>query len=207
MMGAMSWWLDIIVVLACYAIGSLSFGAVVARKRGVDIFSTGSGSAGATNVRRTVGGVAGYLVFALDFAKGLVPSLAMAYYLPKQGSHGLSIAMAGMVAILLGHSYSIFCKFRGGKGIATMMGGLAVFMPRTLLMGAIVWLVIFHATRIVSVASLCFTASVLLTSYLFSYPGECIVFALVLNLLAFWRHRENLHRLLQGTEHRFTDKN
>jgi glycerol-3-phosphate acyltransferase PlsY len=172
----------------------------------VDIFSEGSGNPGATNINRTIGKCAGYWVFALDFFKGFIPSFALMKFCPGDGNFNVRMALLGLFGILCGHGFSIFHKFRGGKGISSAMGGLLAIMPNTLVVGALVWIVIFNATRIVSVASLCFTASVLLTSYLFAYSRECVFFALALNLMAFWKHRGNIRKLMQGTEYKFTKK-
>jgi glycerol-3-phosphate acyltransferase PlsY len=174
---------------------------------GVNILSCGSGSSGATNVKRSVGSRAGYAVFLLDFFKGLVPSLLGLKMAFHGNIPGMRMAMLALVGVLLGHNFSLFCKFHGGKGIASTMGGIFIIMPKTLVIGVLVWLVLFHATRIVSVASLCFAASIPLTAYLFAYPRECIIFALVLNLIIFWSHGENIARLASGTEHRFSIKN
>jgi glycerol-3-phosphate acyltransferase PlsY len=195
-----------VVVSVSYIIGSVSFGAIVARINGVDIFSSGSGSSGATNVKRTLGRSAACVVFFLDFLKGLIPCLILAKLEPGDSSLNTKLAMAGLCGILLGHSLSIFHKFRGGKGIASTMGGLLVIMPRTLIVGALVWAVVFYATRMSSMASLCFSGSLLLTSYLFEYPAECVLFSLLLNVIIFWRHKENIIRMANGTEYKFEKK-
>ncbi|MDR1457268.1 MAG: glycerol-3-phosphate 1-O-acyltransferase PlsY [Puniceicoccales bacterium] len=202
----MYWHWYIIIILASYFVGSLSFGALLARINGVDIFSSGSGSSGATNIKRTLGGSAGSLVFALDFLKGYVPSLVIAKNFPGENYLNIRLAALGLIGILLGHSFSIFHKFRGGKGIASTMGGLLAIMPNTLVIGIFLWLVIFHATKIVSMASLCFAASTILTSYLFSYPKNCIVCSIIINGIIFWQHRTNIVRLMNGTEYKFTKK-
>lgn len=186
--------------------GSLSFGAFLARINDVDIFSSGSGSSGATNIKRTLGGSAGSLVFVLDFLKGYIPSLIIVKSFPEENYLNIRLAAFGLIGVLLGHSFSIFHKFRGGKGIASTMGGLLAIMPNTLVIGIFLWLVIFHATRIVSIASLCFAASAILTSYLFSYPKDCIMYVVIINGIIFWQHRTNIIKLLNGTEYKFTKK-
>ncbi|MDR1233300.1 MAG: glycerol-3-phosphate 1-O-acyltransferase PlsY [Puniceicoccales bacterium] len=202
----MYWHWYIIVVFASYSVGSLSFGAFLARINGVNIFSSGSGSSGATNIKRALGGGAGSLIFVLDFLKGYVPSLVVAKIFSEENCLNVRLAALGLIGVLLGHSFSIFHKFRGGKGIASTMGGLLAIMPNTLVIGVFLWLVIFHATRIVSVASLCFAANIMLTSYLFSYPKDCIAYAVIINGIIFWQHRTNIARLLNGTEYKFTKK-
>ncbi|MDR3144452.1 MAG: glycerol-3-phosphate 1-O-acyltransferase PlsY [Puniceicoccales bacterium] len=194
------WYIAVLIV--SYLLGSLSFGTVISRANGVNIFDGGSGSSGATNVQRMVGKRAGRTVFILDFLKGFAPTLLLLKFYPMGNIPSERLAMTCLLGILVGHSLSIFHHFRGGKGIASMMGGLLSIMPSSFAIGILVWLVIFHATRIVSVASLCFSTSVMLTAYLF-YAPEYIIFALLLNLIVFWRHRENIARLINGTEHRF----
>ncbi|MDR2628976.1 MAG: glycerol-3-phosphate 1-O-acyltransferase PlsY [Puniceicoccales bacterium] len=201
----MYWHWYIIIVLS-YFVGSLSFGAFLARINGVDIFSSGSGSPGATNIKRTLGSGVGSLVFVLDFLKGYIPALVIAKNFPEENYLNIRLAALGLIGVLLGHSFSIFHKFRGGKGIASTMGGLLVIMPNTLVIGIFLWLVIFHATKIVSIASLCFAASTILTSYLFSYPKGCMMCVVIINGIIFWQHRTNIVRLLNGTEYKFTKK-
>jgi glycerol-3-phosphate acyltransferase PlsY len=176
---------------------------MIARANGVDIFANGSGSSGATNVKRAMGKFAARVVFVLDFFKGLIPCLIMVQFPLFDGDLRNGLAMASLGGVVLGHSFSIFCKFRGGKGFASTMGGLLVIMPKSLVMGIFIWMVIFHATRMVSVASLCFSMSLLLTSYLFEYPAGSIPLALFLNVIIFWRHWENITRLANGTEYKF----
>lgn len=196
----------IAVVLGCYLIGAVSFGAILGRFYHVDVFHEGSGTPGATNIHRLLGKTVGELVFIFDFLKGFLPSWIILHAAPTAGDYHLKLAVAGLIAVLLGHSFSIFHHFRGGKGVASTMGGVLAIMPRTLVIGLLVWVVIFHATRIVSFASLMFVLSLLLTSYLFGYPKVCILLALILNIIIFVRHKDNLVRLMRGTEYKFTRK-
>ncbi|MDR1414024.1 MAG: glycerol-3-phosphate 1-O-acyltransferase PlsY [Puniceicoccales bacterium] len=203
----MEWYFYVVTIFLSYIIGSLSFGAAIAKIKKVNIFSVGSCTSGATNVNRTIGKYAGYLVFVLDFSKGVIPSWVIVKFLFPENPLGTKLAMIALLAVLLGHSFSIFHNLRGGKGISSAMGGLLIIMPKTLPVGIFIWLVIFYATKIVSMASLCFSSSILLTSYLFLYSKEHILFALILNVIIFWRHRENIGRLIRGTEYKFTKKN
>ncbi|MDR1401465.1 MAG: glycerol-3-phosphate 1-O-acyltransferase PlsY [Puniceicoccales bacterium] len=202
----MSLYCYVVAVLLSYLIGSLSFGAIIAKLKKVDIFSMGSCTSGATNVNRALGKHAGYLVFVLDFFKGVIPTWIIVKFVSPENPSNTKLAMLGLLGVILGHSFSIFHRLRGGKGIASAMGGLLIIMPKALLMGVFIWLVIFHATKIVSMASLCFSSSIILTSYLFLYPKENTTFALILNLLIFWRHRENIAKMICGTEYKFTKK-
>jgi glycerol-3-phosphate acyltransferase PlsY len=115
-------------------------------------------------------------------------------------------AMLTAIGVLTGHIAPIFFKFRGGKGIAMTIGALMAIMPNSAAIGVFVWLVMFYATKIVSVASLCFALSIPLTTYLFRYSPAFIAFAFVLGIIIFWRHRDNIVRLANGSEYKFAEK-
>jgi len=185
-----------------YFLGSLPFGYLVAKAHGVDIFKVGSGNPGATNVKRVLGARAGNTVFALDAVKGAVaagwPYLAFAPS-PEVRLMGL----VGVIAAVLGHSFSVFTKFRGGKGVATAAGGLVVLMPVSCLIGAGVWALTFLVTRYVSLGSILAAVAVPLASWVRGNPLPLNVVATILGLFVIIRHRENLKRLLNGTENKF----
>ncbi len=199
---------DVLLILAAavagYSCGAIPFACLVARRHGVDILREGSGNPGATNVRRVIGKRAGNTVFALDFLKGLLatgwPMALVA------GEHAaVFAAIAGLAGAVAGHSYSVFIGFRGGKGVATTMGGLIAILPLAVLAGILVWLAVFKAFRYVSLASLCFAASLPVTVAL-SAPeprGLLLVFSIAVAALIFYRHRTNIRQLLEGSEHRF----
>ncbi|HEY5079764.1 MAG TPA: glycerol-3-phosphate 1-O-acyltransferase PlsY [Opitutaceae bacterium] len=199
---------------AGYLLGALPFGYLVARSRGVDIFEVGSGSPGATNVRRVLGKGAGNLVFALDALKGALaaglPLLLSAWYLlrlpagPGSGSpEVVLLGYAGLALALVGHSFSCFTRFRGGKGVATAAGGLLVLMPVVALLSAALWIVVFYGTRFVSLASMLAALSLPLLSVA-THRGQIGIW--VTSLIAVFvviRHRANVRRLWNGTEKRF----
>ena len=191
-----------IVSLSGYLLGSVSFAVLLARHRGVDIFREGSGNPGATNVKRTLGPRVGNAVFALDALKGFV---AAVWPLLAWGADaGLQLGIVGLVAAIIGHSYSVFLKFRGGKGVATTMGGLLAVMPVVLLAGLLVWLVLYLATRVVALASIGFALSLPIGAVLLHEGGDPRhSLAVLLALLIVLRHRSNIARLIQGKETRF----
>ncbi|MDR2030294.1 MAG: glycerol-3-phosphate 1-O-acyltransferase PlsY [Puniceicoccales bacterium] len=196
-------WLSIFFAfLAGYALGSIPFGVFLARCRGVAILSCGSGNPGATNVCRCVGRGMAWLVFALDAAKGAV-SIGCPSYLAPGWPMLPAVAFTGAV---LGHCFSPLLSFRGGRGVAVAVGGLAIWMPNVLLIAAITWLVLFFTTRFVSLASLGLALTLPLCSYLFgkTFWENCFITGLAIFLLL--RHLPNIHRLLSGTEHRFGRK-
>lgn len=207
-----------------YLMGSLPFGYLVARVKGVNIFEVGSKSPGATNVRRVLGKGPGNVVFVLDMLKGVVAAswsllantrTTVTFQLDEWGLdlsgviagpvwHQLGIA--GLVGALLGHSFSCFTKFRGGKGVATGAGGLVVLMPVSALIGALVWVVTFYASRYVSLASMIAAVSLPLSAWLVSCSRLLIITAVLVAVFVIVRHRENCRRLLNGTENRFVKK-
>lgn len=193
--------LGICVVLAGYLIGSISFAVIVARRQGVDIFTAGSGNPGATNVKRVLGAKWGNIVFALDALKGL---LAAGWPVLLAGGSDAKLAILGLLGALTGHSYSLFLKFRGGKGVATTMGGLLSIMPASLLIGLFVWLVVFYTSRVVAIASILFALSLPLSAaWLYQISGPRFLLGCILCLLIVIRHRSNISRLLQGKENSF----
>ena len=180
-----------------YFLGSLPFGFWIAKAHGVCIFDVGSGNPGATNVLRTIGKKAGYTVFLLDAIKGTVATFI---------GLKLQFPYIGLVGALIGHGYSCFTRFKGGKGVATLIGGLVLMMPLSLLSGLAVWFVVFKYTRYVSCASICFVFSLLPFCCLYKGMASTRPHALPLFILCVWvlvHHRGNLVRLWRGEERRF----
>ena len=198
-------WTTSLVLLCGYLIGSLPFGYLVARRYGIDIFKEGSANPGATNVKRCVGKGAGNCVFVLDFFKGVV-SCGWIYILPNDvfAESEVFYGIIGIAGAVLGHSCSLFTKFRGGKGVATALGGVFALMPITALIGALVWLLLFYGTRYVSAASIGLAGSLPISRFFLSGIEIGFWFALVLAVFVVYRHRENIQRLLKGEENRFS---
>ncbi|MEM7672481.1 MAG: glycerol-3-phosphate 1-O-acyltransferase PlsY [Verrucomicrobiota bacterium] len=196
----------IAVVIIGYLLGAISFAVIIAKSRGVDIFAEGSGSPGATNVKRVIGSGPGNLCFALDALKGFV-----AAGWPQMQSMALQsspemLSILGLAAAIVGHSFSIFIKFKGGKGVATTMGGIFAMMPLVLLSGLIVWAIAFYSSRYVSLASILFGVSLPIFSAIYQTGSALIGFSLVIAVLIVVRHQSNIRRLLAGTENRFSKK-
>jgi len=195
-----------------YLLGSIPFGVLVAKRMGVDIYSVGSGNPGATNVLRSIGKPAGYTVFLLDFLKGVLATVWFKFGLIAF-SGDPNLALWGLPAAVLGHTYPLFAKFKGGKGVATAMGGLLGVMPGCLLIGLVSWGVIFVTTRYVAVASIGFGLSLPLCSIIGYWNAEDksghfskVILSLIIMVWIIWRHRSNLQRLKDGTENRFERK-
>ena len=188
-----------------YLIGSVPFAVLIGRARGVDVLREGSRNPGATNVGRVVGRGAGNLCFALDAGKGVISA---GWPLIAFGSEEarLVFGIMGLVAAIVGHSFSVFSRFQGGKGVATTMGGLLALMPSTLLIGLCVWLAVYFATRYVSLASICFGLSLPLSGWLLGHQEAAMLLAIFIAVLILVRHRSNIGRLLAGTEHRIPSR-
>jgi glycerol-3-phosphate acyltransferase PlsY len=172
---------------------------IIARSKGVDIFKEGSGNPGATNIKRILGKRWGNVVFALDALKGFTAAL-----LPLIIYDDDRLAVIGLIAAILGHSFSVFLKFRGGKGVATTIGGLLAIMCPALLIGLVVWLIIFYTKKVVALASIFFAVSLPLSAY-FIYGTEDPRFymGVVLALFIVGRHRSNIIRMFSGKENKF----
>jgi acyl phosphate:glycerol-3-phosphate acyltransferase len=200
-----------------YLIGSVNFAVLVAKKHGVDILKEGSGNPGATNVKRVLGKGPGNLVFALDALKGFVGAGLPYLFLriEETGSAAdihFTICVAGFVGTLLGHCFSCFLKFKGGKGVASTIGGLLVLLPIPILIGAAVWGLVFTLSRYVSLASIALGVSLPLSCWLLplctklTFGQPEFWFAAAIAAFNVWTHRSNIGRLLDGTESRFAKK-
>jgi len=192
---------------AAYLAGSIPFGFLIGRARGIDVRTVGSGNIGATNVFRTVGKPWGLLAFLLDALKGLAGAWLIPLALQgKTGAFHLEAAqvLGGCLAVV-GHNWPITMRFKGGKGVATSAGVLLGWSPPAIAVGLAVWIIVLVSTRYVSVASL--SAAVLIPVWVWATRGAdnvLIPVALtVLGLLVIARHRTNLRRLWMGTENRF----
>lgn len=197
-----------VILLLAYAVGATPFGFLAARWKGVDIRQHGSGNIGATNVIRVMGKKIGLPVFALDCLKGLVPVLLAKHWC---GLHGFEPTWAGLLAgfgAVLGHNFTFWLKFKGGKGVATSAGVMVALLPLALLAACGVWLCCFYPTRYVALASVAAGISLPLTVLaqraLTGHPALPLLgFAATIGGMGVWRHRSNLRRLMNGTENRF----
>ena len=203
-----------VVVIGSYLLGSIPFGYLAGRIAGIDIRNCGSGNVGATNVIRTLGKGYGYPVFALDFLKGFGAVRMSILIATRVQSEWNSPEMFGIVAAIssvLGHSFPVWLRFKGGKGVATSAGALLALAPVAALIGVAIWILTFWLTRYVSVASIAAAAAlpliILITTWLSRTTGKLLFYSSVcLAAVVIWRHRSNLSRLMRGTEPRFTRK-
>lgn len=202
----------ILTVVVAYLLGSIPTGFLVGKARGIDIRTIGSGNIGATNVFRYFGTVAGVLVLAVDALKGLVAvavlTRLMWHVYGKSGSlneHEALEIMAGLAAVL-GHNFTCWLRFKGGKGIATSAGVLAALVPYSLLIIFIVWVVVFGLTRFVSLASICASFTLPFAAWLTGSSPTLIAITAGMAVLAIYKHKSNIQRLLKGTESRLGRK-
>ena len=186
-------------LLACilaYLLGSVPNGLILCRAIWhIDIREHGSRNIGATNVYRTLGKGPGAVVFLLDFLKGFL-GVYIAMLLV-----GTPLAMViGGIAAILGHSASVFLRFKGGKGVATGLGVIAMLMPAVTGIVVFAWLGIVVVTRYVSLGAIVGAALVPIFAFLFAYPTEYLAFGVLAAVLVIVRHHTNITRLLNGTE-------
>ena len=191
---------EMLAFFGSYVFGATPFGYLAGRMRGMDIRLHGSGNIGATNAFRVLGKPTGIAVFALDFLKGLLPVLAASRIWPDAPLVGI---LAG-IGTILGHNFTFWLGFRGGKGIATSAGVLLALLPIAMLWGLAVWFVVFSATRYVAVASIAAAIVIPVVTVLRDGSNHpLVVFSFAIAVLAILRHRSNIKRLLAGEEHRF----
>ena len=199
----------ITLVLLSYLLGSIPTGFLVAKAMGVDIRTVGSGNIGATNVFRILGKGPGIFVLTADAMKGIFVVVVMvpafqritepdrvAQYLP---------ALAGICAIL-GHNYTCWLRFKGGKGIATTAGVFAALAPAAFGIALAAWLVVFAASRYVSLASIVAAVALPLAVWLTGNGALLIGVSTALGALAIYKHKANIERLRAGTENRIGAK-
>ena len=188
-------------VFVSYFIGSLPTGYLVARIfRGVDIRTVGSGSIGATNVRRLMGQGWAVFVTLVDMLKG---ALALLLTVDSASSDPWLLSLSAL-AVVLGHNYPVWLRFRGGKGVATTYGTMFFIWPcnsfAIVLMSGALWYAVMTSTHYVSLASLVSLLALPAFFWMLDAPLSFILLALILALLAMFRHRANVSRLLEGRE-------
>ncbi|MFC1633690.1 glycerol-3-phosphate 1-O-acyltransferase PlsY [Planctomycetota bacterium] len=208
-------------IIAAYLLGSIPFGLLIARAHGKDLRSIGSGNIGATNVARALGRKWAYVCFALDVLKGAVPMLAT-LPLTTQSQAGKAVILWLWLAVgcaaILGHIFPIYLKFKGGKGVSTSFGlalGLWPYFTISALFAIAIWVVVVLIGRYVSLASI--TASIafplvlivsiiLAPSWDFAGLWPLLIAACAIPLMVIIRHRENIKRLIAGTESKITSR-
>ncbi len=195
-------------VLVAYLLGSIPTGFLVAKAKGVDIRTVGSGNIGATNVFRQLGKPAGIFVLLADALKGwlaacLLTKIVFARFISTADPQTLEwFGICAGVAVILGHNYTCWLHFKGGKGIATSAGVLIALVPLSLLVILGIWVVMFALTRYVSLASVSASFALPFAAWLTGESLTMIIITAMLAALAIYKHKANIQRLLNGTEHR-----
>lgn len=193
-----------------YLLGSVPFALVIGKGLfGVDVREQGSGNIGATNVFRVLGKGAGTLVFTCDVLKGYIP-VYLAFHMPSALSSIFFVDYVNVVAVLVagaaiaGHTFPIFLKFKGGKGVATGAGTILAMMPILFLVTFAVFWIVLIATRTVSIASLTAATVLCVEVIAIDQPTPFRVFTLIAAAVIFYAHRSNIRRLRKGEENRVT---
>jgi len=188
-------------LVGAYLIGGIPFGFIIGKLRGVDVRTVGSKNIGATNVFRTVGKSWGLIAFALDVAKGLVPTLLAKRYAPD-------VALWAGILCVVGHMLTPYMKFRGGKGVATAFGMLIGLIPGMVGVAFALFAVVFACSHWISLGS-CTASAFLAVAIWFPILGvarsadipQCVLVTLIA-LFIVWKHRANLKRIASGTENK-----
>jgi glycerol-3-phosphate acyltransferase PlsY len=189
--------------LTAYLIGSIPTGFLMTKIfLGADIRSAGSKNVGATNVYRVAGKIPGLLTLIMDIVKGVIVVTLVAdlfyRYLPDV-DYIFYRTFLGLIAIV-GHIYSVFLKFKGGKGVATTIGVTGVLAPLVLLTSLVIWLIVFIPTNYVSLGSLAFGIALPVSALLLDQPFYVVIFCAILCIINTYKHKDNIKRLINGEE-------
>lgn len=189
-------------LLAAYLIGAIPVGVLVARAAGgTDIRRVGSGNIGATNVLRTLGVLPGVVTLVGDVTKGALAVSAARGIAPEPW-----VDSGGAVLAVVGNCWPVFLAFRGGKGVATSLGAFLALMPWAVVPATVIWLGVAAGSRYVSLASLLACLGLPLGALLLGYPRPAVGAAAVVAGIIIWRHRQNIQRLVSGTERRLGER-
>jgi glycerol-3-phosphate acyltransferase PlsY len=189
-----------LLIICAFIMGSIPVGMLVARAKGVDLKKVGSGNIGATNVMRSLGKGPAALTLIGDMLKGTL-AVALGRYF------GLGIFYEGIIGLsaILGHNFSVFLGFRGGKGVATSLGVFILYSPRTALITFVLWIAVVITTKYSSLGALISFGLLPLNIILFD-SKEKLPVALLVTLLVLIRHTDNIQRLMKGTERKIGER-
>lgn len=180
-----------------YILGSIPFGYIISKIKGLDITKLGSGNIGATNVGRYLGKKYFFIVLFLDALKGFIPTILF------KALYGMEYGIVAGLFAVIGHSFSIFMKFKGGKGVATGLGISLALIPVETILGFLIWFVVLYTTKIMAVASIVSAISVFILVLLFQKTLLVKVVAGILAILIVIRHKSNIERIIKGEEPKF----
>lgn len=201
----------ILLMIIGYFLGSIPNALWIGKVfKGVDVREHGSKNTGSTNAARVLGAKLGILTLILDISKGAIPTLLALLthsnlFENMTSIQGIDGILVGISAIL-GHSFSMFLKFKGGKAVATTVGVFLVLVPNALLMAAVVFFTVFFITKYVSLSSIIGAMTLPIFIYLLYRNIILTIFGLIIGILIVIKHKSNIERLLNGTESKFTPK-
>jgi glycerol-3-phosphate acyltransferase PlsY len=191
--------IKILYLIFAYLCGSIPFAYIVSKVfYGADIRTVGSGNPGATNVFRVFGKKPGIITFICDVLKAFLPTY-FAFYIDASFSYCAAVG----VAAFCGHIFTVFLRFKGGKGVASAFGAFCALLPLPALIAVTVFVIVFLASGFVALGSICAALSLPLAAYFSGYPAEVTIFAFAAALLVIYKHRENIKRLRAGRENKF----
>ena len=193
--------INVLFIVLAYLIGSIPVGVILGKMKGIDPRKTGSGNIGATNVMRAGGKALGVITLLGDAAKGFIP----VFLARALGFDVLIIAIVGL-AVFLGHIFPVFLRFKGGKGVATALGAYIAIRPIVIFGAFIVFVIVFMVWRYVSLASIVGAIVVPIGLYFVKAPCEFVAMAGLIGIIVIIRHKENITRLLKGTENKLSLK-
>lgn len=190
----------VVLMIVAYILGSIPNALWIGKVfKGIDVREHGSKNTGSTNAARVLGAKLGVLTLILDISKGAIPTLIATMLLDSS----ISVILVGICAIL-GHSFSIFMKFKGGKAVATTVGVFIVLVPGAILLAAVIFFLVFGITRYVSLSSMIGAISLPIWIILFYKNIPLTIFGIIIAILIIVRHKSNIQRLLNGTESKFS---
>jgi glycerol-3-phosphate acyltransferase PlsY len=182
-------------ILCAFLLGSIPFGVVVAKIYGVNLKKVGSGNIGATNVLRAMGKGPALLTLVGDVLKG-----SLAVVIGRFFFHGPSLEGIIGLSAIVGHNFSLFLRFKGGKGVATSIGVLLIYSPMVGVLTVILWLMVILITRYSSLAAIVSFGVLPLGIYILDYSQGKLIISILIAFLLIFRHTDNIKRLLEGTE-------
>ena len=191
--------LAIAFIAGAYLLGSIPFGLILGRLRGVDVRQVGSGNIGATNVARSLGKKLGLVVLVLDLAKGALPVLLLRRLGLDERVHPFLLTAVGLAPIL-GHCFPVWLRLRGGKGVATALGVFLAMDPAVTGMAVLVFAALYALFRVVSLGSMIATVSLTALLWLLGRPAPEIALGVLVTALILVQHRQNIRRLLRRAE-------
>lgn len=196
--------MSFLLCIFAFLFGSIPWGYFIGKAKGIDLRKTGSGNIGATNVLRIIGKKEALATLLLDISKGFIPVL-LVQLLYTYEKNLILMGTVGILAII-GHCFTPFLRFKGGKGVATSIGVILAYTPLVGIITLVIWIMIFKFSRISSLSALVSFGLLPLNVYILNYPKEILIFSFLISAIIYLKHITNIKRLLTGTEPKIGDK-